>query len=308
MNSSILLLLSLAFSASLAFDVTKKSPNAPSKIKQGQSVTLSVKVDDYYEWCTFKSPDGKICDFQWKKPEWNVTVLNCNDFAGRFKYVGDYDNYVCAVRITDVQGDEAGEWSVELENYYNGQTRNYGYKTNAKYVVEVEVPTTTTTTTTTTKSTTNIPDYYQEYENEYENGDDESAVGNEVGEKSEQGAAGNNKRRPQNDSNMTFIILAILVVIFVLVLIVVVALYFKRKLPDACYGKRWKPVDGNETLEDGAAGAKDEDEEKHPSIVKNGGEGAKVDPAKDTATWTADEKEPLKDGGDKEEETAAVKT
>ena len=143
-------ILMLLFSTISAFEVRRKSPKAPVKVPEGDSITLSAKVDDYYEWCLFKAPDGKICDFQWKKPEWNVTVLNCSDFSGRFRYAGDFNNYVCAVTIDDIRADESGEWTVELENYYNGYTRNYGYKTRAKFVVTVERPITTTSTTSAT--------------------------------------------------------------------------------------------------------------------------------------------------------------
>ena len=39
-----------------------------------------------------------------------MTVNNCDDFKGRFEYLGDYDNYKCGIRISGVEKEDAGAW------------------------------------------------------------------------------------------------------------------------------------------------------------------------------------------------------
>jgi len=55
---------------------------------EGQSVELFCNVDGYYEWCTFRRHDGKVCDFEWRRDVWNLTVLDCGAFEGRFALTG----------------------------------------------------------------------------------------------------------------------------------------------------------------------------------------------------------------------------
>ena len=58
-------------------------------VEEGSSIELYCAVDGYYEWCTFKRQDGKICDFEWKRDLWDVDVLQCSDFAGRMTRTGN---------------------------------------------------------------------------------------------------------------------------------------------------------------------------------------------------------------------------
>lgn len=45
----------------------------------GEVVSLFCAVDDDYEYCKFISPDGKrICDFEWKRNEGNITMQQCD--------------------------------------------------------------------------------------------------------------------------------------------------------------------------------------------------------------------------------------
>ena len=39
-----------------------------------------------------------------------MTVNNCDDFMGRFEYLGDYNNYKCGIRIGGVKKGDAGVW------------------------------------------------------------------------------------------------------------------------------------------------------------------------------------------------------
>ena len=36
-------------------------------VKQGDSFVLSCTTDAYYEFCMFRSPQGQVCDFEWKR-------------------------------------------------------------------------------------------------------------------------------------------------------------------------------------------------------------------------------------------------
>ena len=91
-----------------------------------------------YEWCKFRHvPSGRVCDFEWNEAAYNITVLNCEDFAGRFVFLGKYNDYNCAVRIENARGEDAGQWVAEVEEYYSGYYRGYGYNATANFNVEV---------------------------------------------------------------------------------------------------------------------------------------------------------------------------
>jgi hypothetical protein len=51
----------------------------PGKITvaPGEKVTLFCAVDDDYEWCKFYHPDGRFCDFEWKRSKDNITMQEC---------------------------------------------------------------------------------------------------------------------------------------------------------------------------------------------------------------------------------------
>ncbi|TRY78631.1 hypothetical protein TCAL_14436 [Tigriopus californicus] len=135
-----------------SFKVTTIS-QAHTVVQEGESLVLQCSVDDWYEWCTFRHKNKK-CDFQWRKDVYNITVLDCQDYEGRFQFQGQYNNNECGIEIENVAVEDGGEWVCEFENYYNGYYRGYGYQAEKKMTVEVKILTTTTTTTTTTSTTT----------------------------------------------------------------------------------------------------------------------------------------------------------
>jgi hypothetical protein len=300
---------------SSAFDMKSYSPKSGSTtVKEGEYLDLWCNVNDWWEWCKFTNvPTGKICDLEWKKDLYNVTVLNCADFEGRFEFLGDYNKYKCGVRFFGIKPDEAGKWKCDIESYYAGQTRNYGYKVKRSFDIDVEIKTTTTTTTTTTSTASTTTDYYYYEETE----DDEMNSGvNGTNSNNTSGEPGkHDKRNRDNGANTSYIVIAVIIVVVICLVIVLAALYYKRKLPVACYswkmagGKNFKPVDQNETLPSAAEGAEDpEDEAKHPSIVKSNGSNG-VSPSKEaggqqqpsdeaqinkgltTVTWTSEKEE-----------------
>merc|ERR1712142_916494 len=98
-----------------------------------------------------------------------------------------------------------------------------------------------------------------------------------------------------------YVIIAI-IVILVVIGIVMYGLHYKGKLPQTFYNlgrRQWKFVQGNEEFP-----VIDDDEKKHPEIVKNGGkklenggddvspmgDSANVNPSLTEVTWTAEEK------------------
>ncbi len=140
MNLSFLFL-PLLPATSLAFRVWNHSPKNISYLAQGDDITLSCSSDNWWKWCTFKHAEsGKVCDFQWKFEPYNVTVLDCDDFAGRFEFVGDYNNYNCAVKLTGMTGQEAGKWRCEMEEFWKGLQRGAGDIDTVEFEIEVEVP------------------------------------------------------------------------------------------------------------------------------------------------------------------------
>ena len=60
-------------------------------VEEGGTIELYCAVDDWWEWCTFRRGDAAICDFEWRKDVANVTVADCDAFAGRYEYFGDYN-------------------------------------------------------------------------------------------------------------------------------------------------------------------------------------------------------------------------
>ena len=157
----VFLVLAAAASAAHGFSLLESRPKSVT-VKEGGEVELFCAVDDWWEWCTFKRADAAICDFEWRKDVYNVTVLDCAAFAGRFEFIGDYNSYQCGIRLKDVRPEDAGEWSCDFENYYSGQTRNYGYKVSGKMSVDVDIEVSTTTTTTTTSTTITSSDYEED--------------------------------------------------------------------------------------------------------------------------------------------------
>jgi len=232
--------------------------------------------------------------------------------TGRLEYVGDYDNYNCAVRIDGVTGGDAGEWNCHLEEWVSGGKRGDGETTEIKYTIDVEVPTTTTTTTTTTTAAPSTY-YYDEDDDDYAE-DEKSTVDERPREEtgSGNGRARPNRRSGNADGSMTYVVIVIAAVALLLVAVLAL-LWYKRKFPDVCYGgadKRWKQVDANETeiagVEAADADQNDDadDKEKHPSIIKNGSPTVKADPTSDKVELTAEKAVKMEEKGDPEEKEA----
>ena len=86
-----LIVLCVVAGLAASFDIKAARPKNLS-VDEGGSIELFCAVDGYYEWCTFKRQDGKICDFEWKRDLWDVDVLQCSDFAGRMTRIGEFSS------------------------------------------------------------------------------------------------------------------------------------------------------------------------------------------------------------------------
>jgi hypothetical protein len=83
-------------------------------VKQGDRFLLSCTTDAYYEFCMFRSPQGQVCDREWKRGVWNLTQISCEGLEERLSFVGSYDDYECAVLVEDADEADNGFGAVKL--------------------------------------------------------------------------------------------------------------------------------------------------------------------------------------------------
>merc|ERR1711963_123333 len=112
---------------------------------EGDQFYLGCQASSSYEFCRVTSPDGRFCDFEWKRSEWNITLGKCSDLEDRVEFVGNYEEHQCAVNIKDAVNEDQGVWTCALESYVLGGSRGSGYLRIGEFEVGVEIPTTTTT-------------------------------------------------------------------------------------------------------------------------------------------------------------------
>merc|ERR1712203_85051 len=106
------------------------------------------------------------------------------------------------------------------------------------------------------------------------------------------------------------IVIAVCLIILIGGMSIMFGLHYKRKLPSCFYSmfsQRWKPVMNNDDFP-----LQEDDEERHPSIIKNGGaddsvlselgdgEKANINNDLTTVTWTSDEKDEKEEKKDDE--------
>ena len=60
--------------------------------------------------------------------------------------MGEYNNHLCAIELKSVKLEDSGDWFCEMEEYYKGYHRGYGYNVTGTMTLEV-IPKITTTTT-----------------------------------------------------------------------------------------------------------------------------------------------------------------
>ena len=94
-----------------AFSLTKQDPDNTLIVKEGGSFELNCEVDNYYEYCKFNHNEN-ICDFEWKRDVWNITVADCSGYSDRMVWLGNYDYYKCAITINNARREDAGMYMV----------------------------------------------------------------------------------------------------------------------------------------------------------------------------------------------------
>ena len=147
-------------SAINALEIVDSEPKSKSvTVKEGESFSIWCKSNDYWEWCKITHVgSAKSCEYVWNKTPYNVKERNCNDFEGRFAYIGDRaaSVYKCGILVKDMSPEDEGEWKCDIWGYYDGSNRYRSSvsKVSKSFEVDIEVKTTTTTTTSTTTTST----------------------------------------------------------------------------------------------------------------------------------------------------------
>ena len=67
-----------------AFNVAKVEPKE-IHVRLGESFWFLCTADNWYEWCTLKHAD-RVCDIEWKRTPYNVTMGECSDYEGRVEF------------------------------------------------------------------------------------------------------------------------------------------------------------------------------------------------------------------------------
>ena len=138
------------------FEIIDYYPKSKSVfIKEGEDLAIWCEADEYWERCKITHVrSANSCEYVWNKDKYNVKEKNCNDFGGRFTYIGDRGNaaYNCGIRVNNMSSKDEGQWKCYVWSYYDGYNkwRSYATRDSKSYEVHIEVKTTTSTSTSTT--------------------------------------------------------------------------------------------------------------------------------------------------------------
>ena len=80
--------------SSTSFLITYSEPGRVV-VAPGDKVSLLCAVDDDYEWCKFYHPNGKFCDFEWKRRKKNITMQECQMSNKSICYTANIYNVIC---------------------------------------------------------------------------------------------------------------------------------------------------------------------------------------------------------------------
>ena len=50
----------------------------------------------------------KKCDFGWKRENWNITEIECEDYKDRVVFIGDYSKFHCGIKLKNVIPEDQG--------------------------------------------------------------------------------------------------------------------------------------------------------------------------------------------------------
>ena len=114
--------------------------HASVSVDAGNTLTLLCTTTDWWEWCTFRHLNGsRSCHFGYQGK-----TLGCEDFADRdIKFYGDYDYgwhsiknthlYECGIKLADARPEDAGLWSCQMNQYYDGTNKWLQYSRGEGY-------------------------------------------------------------------------------------------------------------------------------------------------------------------------------
>ena len=159
----LLVILTTLYSISSAFEITVAKPKvAIVKEEEPRDVILSCKTDTWWNTCDFSHNGTSVCKIRWTSGE-NVKVDDdCNDGVEYVK--GEYGQYKCSLKLSNVGFEHDGIWTCKMDNYYtrSKDEESKEYDSEKMKIEIIPLPTTTistiTTITTTTKPNNNIDD------------------------------------------------------------------------------------------------------------------------------------------------------
>uniref|UniRef100_A0A0K2UW75 Ig-like domain-containing protein n=1 Tax=Lepeophtheirus salmonis TaxID=72036 RepID=A0A0K2UW75_LEPSM len=110
-------LLFISFPVHGAIKIVKDSSQI-AKGNVGEAVVLKCRVNQYWEYCTWKHVSrGNSCNFEWKYSTGKVVRQQCPSLWSRAKFGGDYDKYECNLKIDVLEEKDFGQWTCIVEDY-----------------------------------------------------------------------------------------------------------------------------------------------------------------------------------------------
>ena len=128
-------------------EVISYYPRGQRQFREGDSITLQCKSDDYYYFCdfinektTFKySLDPKAYN---DDSEYKVKNLNSGVDRKRARWLGDFYQYKktgCKIQIKSATLQDAGSWSCKLEKWKDTPQNRGSQDTSTKTVTKIEI-------------------------------------------------------------------------------------------------------------------------------------------------------------------------
>ena len=163
----LLVILATLYSISSAWEITEAEPKSVRvKEEEPRNVILSCKTSDWWNTCDFSHNGTSVCKMSWiKGTDYDVKVNYCND-SYRAEYVdveGEYKQYKCSLKLSNVGLKHDGIWTCKMEDWdtRDEDEKSKVYDSEKMKIQIIPLPTTTistTTITTTTKPNNTIDD------------------------------------------------------------------------------------------------------------------------------------------------------
>merc|ERR1712233_134106 len=147
-----LMLMSLIPLPVISFSIVNTTQSS-QVVSPEDSLNLICQSDSHWEFCRWTQRRGseeRECLMEWKRAKGGVAVQACDDdLVERVEIAGDYDNNQCGLTLLGVQGEDAGLWECEMEEYqFTDLLGGEKHSHNFTVVVEEKLATVTEITTT----------------------------------------------------------------------------------------------------------------------------------------------------------------